>query len=135
MGRNARGIVSIDAGPIAEEHAAAEEANALRRLDAREQTRVLDLEKRKTVDPTGAFGEIQRATLPAYFYDVRKAVGAATWLTGDANLEVMRLGYEPVFGSLHTFIRGACARLELPCFLYTGARMPSLKQVSLRLIS
>jgi proline iminopeptidase len=72
------------------------------------------------VDPTGAFGEIQRATLPAYFYDVRKAVGAATWLTGDANLEVMRLGYEPVFGSLHTFIRGRLRAIKAPVLLVHG---------------
>ena len=58
-----RAVISIDAGPIAEEHAIAEEANALRRIDRREQDRLLEVDKRKAADPVGTFAEMQRATL------------------------------------------------------------------------
>ncbi len=115
-----RAVISIDAGPIAEEHAIAEEANALRRLDRREQDRLMELDKRKAADPVGTFAEMQRATLGAYFYDARKASSAATWLTGDSNLEVMRLGYEPAFGSLNTFIRARLHSIRAPVLLVHG---------------
>ena len=115
-----RAIITIDAGPIAEEHASAEEANALRRLDRREQDRLVELEKRKAADPVGTFAEMQRATLGAYFYDARKALTAATWLTGDSNLEVMRLGYEPAFGSLNSFIRARLHSIRAPVLLVHG---------------
>jgi proline iminopeptidase len=115
-----RAVISIDAGPIAEEHAIAGEANALRRIDRREQGRLLELDKRKSADPVGTFAEIQRATLGAYFYDVGKASTAATWLTGDSNLEVMRLGYEPAFGSLNAFIRARLHSIRAPVLLVHG---------------
>jgi proline iminopeptidase len=115
-----RAIISIDAGPIAEEHAIAEEANALRRLDAQDRARVLEFEKPKIADLTDAFAAIQRATLPAYFYDVQKAPSAATWLTGNPNLEVMRLGYQPAFGSLHAFIRARLPSISAPVLLVQG---------------
>jgi len=113
-------VISIDAGPIAEEHAIAEEANALRRIDAREQAHLEELEKRKSADPVGVFADMQRATIGAYFYDVRKVSDAATWLTGDSNLEVMRLGYEPAFGSLNSFIRERLRSIKAPVLLVHG---------------
>lgn len=113
-------VISIDAGPIAEEHAIAEEANAFRRLDRREKSRLVELDKRKAADPVGTFAEMQRATLGAYFYDAGKASTAATWLTGDSNLEVMRLGYEPAFGSLNTFIRARLHTITTPVLLVHG---------------
>ena len=115
-----RAVVSIDASPIAEEHAIAEEANAFRRLDRREQSRLLELEKRKAAEPVITFAEVQRATLGAYFFDARKALTAATWLGGDANLEVMRLGYEPAFGSLDAFIRARLHSIRAPVLLVHG---------------
>lgn len=115
----ARAVVSIDAGPIAEEHAIAEEANAMRRLEHNGQI-LLESEKRRASDATVAFGVIQRASLPAYFFDPQKAVSAATWLTGDPNLEVMRLGYEPAFGSLHGFIRSRLRAITAPVLLVHG---------------
>ncbi len=118
--RQVRGVVAIDSGPIAEEHAIAEESNVLRRLAAQERDQLVEWQKRASREPARAFGEIQRLELPAYFYDPRKLGSTKTWLTTGANLEVMRLGYQPQFGSLDEFIRSRLHSISAPVLLIHG---------------
>jgi proline iminopeptidase len=118
--KRTRAVVSIDSGPIAENHAAAEEANITRRLLPSEQQEVLEWEKRKTTDPILAFGEIQRIMMSAYFYDRQKAAQSLHYMAPGINTEVMRLGYQPEFGSLHKFIRSRLPAIKSPVLLVHG---------------
>jgi len=107
-------------GPIAEDHAEAEEENVRRRLLPGEREQIAAWEKRKMKEPTRAFGEIQRIMVPAYYYDRRKSEDTPNYMTQDTNIEVMRLGYQPAFGSLEKFIRSRLSAIKAPVLLVHG---------------
>jgi proline iminopeptidase len=117
-------VVSIDSGPIAEEHAAAEEANVIRRLLPSELQEIGEWEKRKTTDPSLAFGKIQRIMMTAYFQDRQKAAQSLGLIWPGLNIEVMRLGYQPEFGSLQKFIRSRLRAIKAPVLLVHGRQDP-----------
>ena len=113
-------IVALASGPIAEDHAEAEEENVRRRLLPGEREQIAAWEKRKMKEPTRAFGEIQRIMVPAYYYDRRKSKDTSNYMTQDTNIEVMRLGYQPAFGSLEKFIRSRLSAIKAPVLLVHG---------------
>jgi len=115
-----RAVVSIDAGPIAEDHAAAEEANVIRRLLPSEQKEIDEWEKRKAMDPLPAFREIQRIMAAAYFQDPQRAHEFVNDVWPTLNIEVMRLGYQKEFGALHEFIRSRLRAIRARVLLVHG---------------
>ena len=115
-----RAVLSLDSGPIAEDHAVAEEQNVRRRLLSKEQKEIANWERRRAQEPVRAFGEIQRLMIPAYFYDRQKSLQSAHWMSRDTNIAVMRLGYEPDFGSLQEHIRSRLAAIQAPVLLVHG---------------
>jgi len=119
-----RALVSIDSGPIAEEHAVAEEANGLRRLLPAERDQVEKWEQRKAADPFLVFAETLRLMMSAYFYNPKRAEDSLHWMTPQLNMRVMWLGYQPAFGSLHEFIRARLSAVKAPVLLIHGRQDP-----------
>jgi pimeloyl-ACP methyl ester carboxylesterase len=115
-----RAIVTLAAGPTAEEHAEAEEENVKTRLLPDERQQIAALEKQKADEPVRAFGEIQRIMVPAYYYDRGKNAGSLHYMTRETNIEVMKLGYDLAFGSLEKFIRARLSAIKVPVLLIHG---------------
>jgi proline iminopeptidase len=113
-------VITLAAGPIAEEHAEAEEENVKRRLLPDERQQIAAWENRKANEPVRAFGEIQRIMVSAYYYDRKKSADTLHYMTRDTNIEVMQLGYDPAFGSLEKFIRVRLPAIKAPVLLVHG---------------